>query len=415
MGKGRAKVFDFVFTYSSEALVVVNGSGEVVEGNEAAKSALGPSLVGKMVDAVFEGTRFPADYRDNAPVIRSIAASVRSPDGERRTFKITPLPIDKGGVIVIGKDISSAEVAHEEIERLRKRVRNLELERNRANKGVKAGPRIDGHALRELEATNQKLEEYNERIVRELDLAAVLQRSLIPQQLSPNGRVRYASRYEPMGKVGGDYYDVVDLQKGRKGVIVADVSGHGVSSAFISAMLKMFFINFSRGFSAPSELLRKLNKEYCEIVRTGEYVTAFYAVFDPRKGQVSYSGAGHPPAFLHHTRGEGIERLHSDGFFIGMYRDADYADRVAGFEAGDRCLLYTDGIVEAYSERRKEQYGGDRLFRSFRLHAGEPIETMVSSIIAGLKRFMGKSRFLDDLAIVAVECADESEHDQKSA
>jgi serine phosphatase RsbU (regulator of sigma subunit) len=415
MGESRVKVFDLLFAHSSEALLVVNGSGEVIEGNEAARSAFGSSLVGKMVDEVFEGTRYPADYRDDAPVIRSIAASIRSPEGKRRSYKITPLPLEKGGVIVIGKDISHAEVVQKEIERLRKRVRTLELERRRANKGVKAGSSIDGHALRELEATNQKLEEFNKRLVRELDLAAVLQRSLIPQKHSSKGCVRYASRYEPMGKVGGDYYDIVDLQKGKKGVIVADVSGHGVSSAFISAMLKMFFINFAPGCSTPSELLEKLNKEYCEVVRTGEYVTAFYAVFDPKKGRVSYSGAGHPPAFLHHARDGKIEYLSSDGFFIGMYGDAKYADRVAGFDAGDRCLFYTDGIVEAYSERKKEHFGGDRLFRSFRLHAGEPIETMVRSIIGGVKRFMGKSRFLDDLAIVAVEYADESEHDKKSA
>jgi serine phosphatase RsbU (regulator of sigma subunit) len=413
MSAGRGKAFDLLFEHSSEALLMVNGSGEVVKGNEAAKSALGTSLAGKRVDAVFEGTSFPSDYRDNAPVIRSFAASIRSPGGGRRAFRITPLPLEKGGVMVIGKDMSRTEAVQNEIEKLRKRVRALELERKRSIKGTRTGSGTVGHALRDLEATNQKLEEFNRRLVRELDLAAVLQRSLIPQQLFPKGCVRCAFRYEPMGKVGGDYCDIVELQKGRKGVIVADVSGHGVSSAFISAMLKMFFINFAQGCSTPSELLKKLNREYCGVIRTGEYATVFYAVFDPKKEQVSYCGAGHPSAFLHHKRGGKIEPLTSDGFFIGMYGDAEYNDRLAGFKTGDRCLLYTDGIIEAFSERRKEQFGENRLFRSFGRHAGEPLDTMVCSIVEGVKGFMGKSGFLDDLAIVAVEYADESERDKK--
>jgi len=310
--------------------------------------------------------------------------------------------------------MSRAEAVHREFDRLKERVRTLENERKRTTRPARAGSGSDDRALRELEATNKKLEDLNRKLVRELDLAAVLQRSLIPLRLSPKGCVRCASRYEPMGKVGGDYFDIVDLQKGRKGVIVADVSGHGVSSAFISAMLKMFFINFAPSCSAPSELLEKLNKEYCGIIQTGEYVTAFYAVFDPKKEQVSYCGAGHPSSLLYRGRNGEIEPLASDGFFIGMYADAGYADSLAGFEAGDRCLFYTDGIIEAYSEQKKEQFGEERLLRSFRRHAGEPLESMVCSIVNGVKRFMGKSRFLDDLAIVSVEYADESEHDKKS-
>jgi len=211
------------------------------------------------------------------------------------------------------------------------------------------------------------------------------------------------SHFEPMGPVGGDYYDLVELPGGRSGLILADVSGHGVSSAFIAAMLKISFMNYAPEGLGPAELLSMLNEEYCSLIQTGDYVTAFYTIFDPANRTMVYSGAGHPMSLFYRSRNDRVETLKSEGFFLGMFDRSEYVEKSIEFAPGDKYLVYTDGIIEAFSENQEEQFGVKRLIRAFKKHHEKLIDERLNAIIAEVKEFMQQSTFYDDLAMVSVD------------
>jgi serine phosphatase RsbU (regulator of sigma subunit) len=307
--------------------------------------------------------------------------------------------------MVIGRDVSEVESYRNEIDQLWEQNRNLEKELQLLQNevGGEDMSRSLSIALGQLEKAKEDLEERNQNLIKQMELAAVLQKTLVPHDLPEDRYLQFAFYFEPMQFVGGDYYDVIDLGKGRKGLIIADVSGHGVSSAFIAAMLKISFMNYAPKYNSPAAVLAKLNQEYCRIIQTGEFVTAFYAIFDPLQKKLTYCGAGHPRPVYFNGLTRKINTLDSRGFFIGMFDQAEYRDLTIELCEGDRLMVFTDGIIEAYSDEKKEQYGEKRLLMSFKSCCNLPIERMIDYIVDDVKEFMKKSIFYDDLAIVTTE------------
>lgn len=400
--------FKGLFNYVNDIVLITDPQGVVLDANTKAQFLLGSEIEGKRIDRLIDGIDEPVDSVLYSHVVQSFHVHTTSTEGEKYPFKLTLVPIIDGntpdGMIVIGKELKEIEYYRSELENLRERVSFLE----RDNQMIKAQDSGDGaielsSALQKLEKANIRLDEMNKTLQKELELASLVQKSLVPN-LSPDQEyLRMKFHYEPMGPVGGDYYDVIDLGNGKNGIIVADVSGHGVSSAFIAAMLKISFNNFAPGCVSPSDLLTKLNTEYCRLIKTGDYVTAFYAIFDPINRSLTYSGAGHPmPLFLHNKK-KNVEKLQSEGFFLGMFDSADYIDTSIDFVPGDRYLVYTDGIIEAYSDEQEEQFGIQRLLHCYKKYCEKTIGEMMDSIISEVKLFMQKSVFYDDLSIVAVE------------
>jgi serine phosphatase RsbU (regulator of sigma subunit) len=401
------KRFETLFKFGSDIVIVITREGEVIEANEKARATLGDSIVGKKIDLVLDGITGRLASLDNSQVVQSFHVNTGSGANKQLHLKVTLVPHFAGSsvkeVMLVIKDLNEIEPYRAEVERLRDRLKAMREEQRVLNLQKKGGGASTlAAALKKLEVVNQKLGDMNRTLNSELELAATLQKSLIPKPPNEIGRLRFAFHYEPMGFVGGDYYDLIEIKNGKRGLLLADVSGHGVSSAFIAAMLKISFKNYAPGSNSPADVLDKLNREYCNVIQTGDYVTAFYAIFDTEHKKILYSGAGHPKPLFRHGKDD-VELLSSEGFFIGMFEDADYNDSAVGFDEGDRFLAYTDGIIEAYSEERNEQFGEKRLLKSFKKYKGKPLEGMLQLIIQDVKEFMQKSSFYDDLAMVAVE------------
>ncbi len=403
------KRYEALFKYSNDIVLIINLDGKVLVANEKALSIMGSSIVGNKIDRIFEGIASHLESSRNTQIVQSVYAQNKAKAVNRHHFKISLIPVldkDKvSEVVLVGKDLKEIESYQGEVERLKEKIHLLDEEKRIRDSGLKKGDRKVSLAvaMKKLEVANQKLKDMFRTLNNELELAAILQKSLVPDNLIEHEHINFAFHYEPMGHVGGDYYDVIDIDKNKKGVILADVSGHGVSSAFIAAMFKISFTNYAPEHSSPADVLKKLNREYCNMIQTGDYVTAFYAIFDTVKKRIEYSGAGHPkPLFLHNDSNK-VELLSSEGFFIGMFEEADYSDTVLDFFEGDRFLAYTDGIIEAYSEEKNEQYGENRLLKSFQKYKKRPVDQMLQLIITDVERFMNKSKFYDDLAMVAVE------------
>jgi len=193
-------------------------------------------------------------------------------------------------------------------------------------------------------------------IENELEIARQIQMSILPSRAPELKSLRINAAYRPMTAVAGDFYEFVVVDENRAGILVADVSGHGVGAALIAAMIKVAMQAVISSASEPADVLRRLNSILCGQLH-GQFVSAAYLWLDTDVGKMLYSAAGHPP--LLRWREKKLERIESNGMLIGIMSDSDYPVCEMPLNLGDRFLLYTDGIVEA--RNAAGEFFGDRM------------------------------------------------------
>jgi sigma-B regulation protein RsbU (phosphoserine phosphatase) len=183
-------------------------------------------------------------------------------------------------------------------------------------------------------------------IDRELSIARQIQSSIVPQIMPRMAGVTLAARYRPMNAVAGDFYDFIEIGEQQLGVLVADVSGHGIPAALLASMVKVAFGAQHERADRPAAVMTGMNEALCGRL-AGQYVTAAYLFIDTRAGLIRYAAAGHPP-MLHVSHRDRVGgEVHKNGLVLGFMRDVQYEQVEGRLEAGDRLLLYTDGLIEA--------------------------------------------------------------------
>ncbi len=181
-------------------------------------------------------------------------------------------------------------------------------------------------------------------IQKELELARSIQLSLLPGTCPSSDAFRIAARYVPMKSVAGDFYDVIAADAGHVGLLIADVSGHGVPAALIASMVKMAAVSQRDHAAHPAQLLSGMNRALCGNTQ-GQYVTAAYVYVDGENKELRYAAAGHPPMLR--LRNGAVSEIAENGLLLAAVDGATYTDVAVALEPGDRLLLYTDGMVEA--------------------------------------------------------------------
>lgn len=237
----------------------------------------------------------------------------------------------------------------------------------------------------------------------ELDTARRIQESILPAGPPQAPRLAVAARYLPMTEVAGDLYDFAELEDGRTGVLVADVSGHGVPAALVSAMTKVAFQAQAAHHGDPALVLAGMNRMLGTRL-DGKFVTAAYVCLDPAAGMLHYAGAGHPPLVLARGRG-GVETVESNGLIMGVMDNTPYLAVTTSIEPGDRILMHTDGIVEAFNEK-EEDYGDERLQALMTATMDLTVEACAERIVADVKAWVGTGRgrvLEDDVTLVLVD------------
>lgn len=182
-------------------------------------------------------------------------------------------------------------------------------------------------------------------VQRELETARRIQTALLPRQLPQVPGLDVAVRYLPMTLVAGDLYDVVDLGSSRAGMLVADVSGHGIPAALVASMVKVAFSAQAEHAHDPARVLGGINRVLCRHVEAGTFVTAIYAVVDTGRRTITVANAGHPPLLLGRSDRSVVESG-EHGLVLGVLPDAAYVNASLELQEGDCILLYTDGIPE---------------------------------------------------------------------
>ncbi|MGA6987177.1 MAG: SpoIIE family protein phosphatase [Terriglobales bacterium] len=198
-------------------------------------------------------------------------------------------------------------------------------------------------------------------IQKELETAREIQLSILPERIPKIEGLEIAARYIPMTSVAGDFYDFIVVDEKHVGILVADVSGHGMPAALIASMLKIALAAQEPHAADPAQVLLGLNQALCGKFQR-HYVTAAYLFVDMVKGTLRYAGAGHPPLMLW-SRSEGVRAVEENGLFLGKFPQATYSFVELPLKAGDWALLYTDGIPETTNPSQIE-FGTDR-FRQF--------------------------------------------------
>jgi serine phosphatase RsbU (regulator of sigma subunit) len=267
------------------------------------------------------------------------------------------------------------------------------------------------HQSKLFDALNESIADIklkNEIIHEDLTLAKRIQMNMLPQRLPEIKGVKISTRYLPMFEVGGDYFDFNFIEKENCmdfALILTDASGHGVSAAFITTMLKIAFSSDQalQLIASPIEVLKLINKTIIDKT-AGNFVTAFYVFFDIEKMKAKLTCAGHNPAYKISCKTGKLEEIHPRGRILGFIDEIDFVEHEINICSGDRFFFYTDGLTEAIDEAGEEFE--KKLIEILTSNYSLDAESLCDIIIDKLKEhalYSDKQHFDDDIAIIIVD------------
>jgi sigma-B regulation protein RsbU (phosphoserine phosphatase) len=235
----------------------------------------------------------------------------------------------------------------------------------------------------------------------ELATARHIQSAILPRQVPAVRGIEVAARYVPMTAVAGDFYDFLPIDDRRLGILVADVSGHGVPAALIASMVKVAFASQAERATDPAQVLNGMNQVFCGKIEEG-FITACYLLFDTEAGKLRYASAGHPPALLWRGDGGRLLECAESGIILGRFPQARFKNTALPLMPGDRILVYTDGVLEA-ANRAGEFFGDTQLKPLIKSHIDLAPGDFADLLLERLAAWSGKAALDDDVTIVAVD------------
>ena len=252
----------------------------------------------------------------------------------------------------------------------------------------------------ELAERNYLLEAAQRKLNFELDLARKVQFAMMPRPPKPRGVLRIAVRYTPANQLGGDVYDFYRMENQRLGILVADVSGHGVNSAMLSGMVKALAAPLSAAVLEPGELLAGLDVAGEQFFPEGYFCTGFYLIADEETGLVRYAGVGHPPAIVIGPNGPRLLPSNPGMLGIGMVDGtAGGSDRLA---PGESLIMYTDGLPDAM-DPADVLFGEERLTTLLQSHFGANPEEILNAVDLAVANHTAPGRPADDVNIIVLQ------------
>lgn len=240
-----------------------------------------------------------------------------------------------------------------------------------------------------------------ERMSRELEIAREVQEHLFPQRLPSVPGLDYCGRCRPAREVGGDYYDFLELPKGRLGIAIGDVSGKGIGAALMMANLEASLRGQASVGHDLAELIKRVNDLVYGASPANSYATLFYGEYDPPSRHLSYVNAGHNPPVVVRKSAAAYQffRLETGGPVVGLLQQS-YQQESFPLESGDLVVLFTDGVSEAMNSR-DEEWGEDRLIEFAKSCYGLPAIEVMTRILAAAHAFAAGSQY-DDMTLVVL-------------
>jgi sigma-B regulation protein RsbU (phosphoserine phosphatase) len=236
----------------------------------------------------------------------------------------------------------------------------------------------------------------------ELETARQIQSSILPPRVPELENLRIAAAYHPMTAVAGDFYQFVRSDNNHLGILVADVSGHGVPAALISSMIKVAMQSVAIHAHDPAQVLGGLNRILSSEAR-GQFASAAYVWIDTENRNALYSAAGHPPLLCWRNGDGEMERIESNGLLFGVEPDSEYPVCSVPLEPSDRFLLYTDGVTET-ENIAGEAFGDLQLERVVRDNRLQPAPELSRQLLSELQRWRPAAvNQQDDITLIVVD------------
>ena len=276
-------------------------------------------------------------------------------------------------------------------------------------------------AEKKLKQLNRELLDKQKRLDEDLAAAAQIQKSLLPLNLDSAENLEVAWEFEPCEHMGGDIFNLFQLDEDHWGIYMLDVSGHGVQAAMVTVSVSQFLQPNSghlfkrragkqsqtRQLRTPAKVLAALDREF-PFERFNNFFTITYMIINTRTGELRYSNAGHPHSIVLRKDGK-MELLQSGGPAIGIGdlpllrgQENRYAEGRPHLAPGDKLFIYTDGIVD-YQNPKGEFYGTDRFYQTLEALQGESVQGIVEKAIRSLIDFGNNAEPLDDITLLGLE------------
>jgi sigma-B regulation protein RsbU (phosphoserine phosphatase) len=240
-----------------------------------------------------------------------------------------------------------------------------------------------------------------ERVKAEIDAANRIQAALLPLDTPNLAGASVASHYRAATEIGGDYFDFLPQATGEIGIAFGDVSGHGLTSGIVMAMAKAALLVQVDYDASPRAVMNVLNDIVLRTAPKRILMTFFFGLLDPRTQTLRFSSAGHLDPYVFRAKGRRLEALSSWGFPLGVKRREPFREHTVEFSAGDRLILYSDGLIEAIDDDG-EPFGFERFERTILDSGHGTADDIKKNLLNAVKKFTRNRPPEDDQTLVVV-------------
>ena len=253
-----------------------------------------------------------------------------------------------------------------------------------------------------LEESFREIDKKNRQFAGELQLAQKLQTGILEIQFPHKPELDFAVKYIPSYHLGGDFYDVFELPENRVGVLIADVCGHGVSSALITTFLKAAAKDLSQNLGDAAQLLNRLNKKLLPVLPLGMFVSAFYLVIDTDGRHLHFSNGGHPLPIYYDAGQDAIRELEVEGRLLSVTEESVYETRSIAYNPGDKVFLFTDGLYEI-EDPNGQFLGHKHVHTIIKQNRALSARAVVEKLMESVYSFAGNQDLRDDVNLIGID------------
>ena len=256
----------------------------------------------------------------------------------------------------------------------------------------------------ELKKSYEIIKNHQEKLELELEQGRQTQLAILPKKLPQIPNTQITSKFVPNIQIGGDFYDVFDLEDGKFGIFIADVTGHGVSAALISAMISGIFRENRKGRYSPESVLRLISNILDDEMPEGKYVSMFYGIYDSLEQTLLFTNAGHPAGLVIRKESGTIFQLSGEGNVVGILpsNECMFGEEKFQFIPGDKLLLYTDAIIEVMNDDNS-MLGIEGVSDFLAANSQLPIRELLDQLFEYCISFSSQGEYEDDCTMIGLE------------
>jgi serine phosphatase RsbU (regulator of sigma subunit) len=243
----------------------------------------------------------------------------------------------------------------------------------------------------------------HQKMTQELAFAGRIQASFLPTRVPQPAGWEISAAIIPARQTSGDFYDFMEMEDGRLGLLVADVSDKGTGAALYMALSRTLLRTYAMQYpDHPETALQLANERILADTETEQFVTLFYGVLDPKTGSLVYANAGHNPSFvINESQAEPLSLGHT-GIPLGMFPGMDWQQKRVQLAPGDVLVMYTDGVPEAQNAAQAE-LGEAPMITAVRAHLSAPVSVIETAVLDALRDFVGDAPQFDDITLMIVK------------